>query len=56
MLVRWTRNDCTGEPSSCLLLLILGSFRYLARAFVFDDLEEASAISGETYCHFSMYS
>lgn len=52
MFNRWTGKDCTGEPSSCLSLLILGSFRYLARAFTFDDLEEATAISRENHRQF----
>ena len=49
MFARWTRNDCTGDSSSYLSLLILGTFRNIARAFVFDDFEETTAISRENH-------
>jgi hypothetical protein len=45
---RWGKWNNT----SPLELLILGSFQYLGRGWTFDDLEEATAISGEVHRSF----
>ena len=44
----YRRVDCVGYRSTELSLLLLGSLRYLGRAWTFDDVEEATAISRES--------
>ena len=44
---RWNNPDSVGYPPSSVALLLLGTLRYLGRAWTFDDIEEATAISRE---------
>ena len=44
---RWNNNDAVGVPPSNIALLLLGALRYIGRAWTFDDIEEATAISRE---------
>ena len=44
---QWSCNDATGLASSNIKLLLLGSLRYIGRAWTFDDIEEANGISRE---------
>ena len=45
---QWTRVDATGAEPSNIKLLLLGSLRYIGRAWTIDDIEEANGISSET--------
>jgi len=51
---RWKdgKSDCTGQRSSPLSLLLLGSLRYLGRGWCFDDCEEQTCINEETHRQF----
>lgn len=49
---RWMSSDATGKDATPIELLLLGSLRYLGRAWTFDDLEEATAISQEVHRNF----
>ena len=51
MMNRWSEHSCdaVGKKSSNMMLLLLGSLRYMGRGFTFDDLEEATAISREVH-------
>lgn len=49
---RWQRKDAVGRSSSPIQLLVLGTLRYLGRGWTFDDLEEATSISEETFRQF----
>ena len=42
-------SNFSGANTSPLELLILGSLRYLGRGYMFDDLEECTAISEEVH-------
>ena len=44
---RWTRNDAIGEKPSNTKLLLLGSLRYIGRAWTLDDISEANGISSD---------
>ena len=48
MFCSWTSNDAAGVKPSDTKLLLLGALRYIGRAWTFDDIEEATAISRET--------
>ena len=45
---RWTRSDAAGSRPSNIKLLLLGSLRFLGRAWTLDDLYEANGISINT--------
>ena len=49
---RWSSCDAVGSHPSNLKLLLLGSLRYLGRAWTFDDITEANGISRETNRNF----
>ena len=49
---RWTNPDAVGTQPSNLKLLLLGSLRYLGRAWTFDDVHEANGISREVNRNF----
>ena len=49
---RWSACDAVGSQPSNLKLLLLGSLRYLGRAWTFDDIHEANGISRETNRNF----
>ena len=49
---RWMSRDATGQESSPIELMLLGSLRYLGRGWTFDDIEEATCISLETHRQF----
>ena len=46
------KADATGKEGAPLELLILGALRYMGRGWMFDDLEEATAISEERHRRF----
>ena len=45
-------TNCAGKQTSLLLLLLLGTLRYLGRGWCFDDCEEQTCISEETHHRF----
>eukprot|EP00957_Ditylum_brightwellii_P081661 6212153-Ditylum_brightwellii.AAC.1 len=45
----WKHSDCIRKESSPLELLVLGSMWYLGRGLTFNNIEEYTAISKETY-------
>jgi Plant transposon protein len=49
---RWQRKDASGKLSSPIELCLLGTLRYLARGWTFDDCEENTSISEETHRRF----
>jgi|SaaInl74LU_5_DNA_1037368.scaffolds.fasta_scaffold05662_6 hypothetical protein len=51
---QWSASstDAAGKDSTPIGLLLLGALRYLGRAWTFDDLEEATAISAEIHRSF----
>jgi hypothetical protein len=49
---RWTSKDASGDPSSPIELMLLGSLRYMGRGWTFDDIEESTAINEETHRQF----
>ena len=48
----WNQPSKNHQQSSIIELLLLGSLRYLGRGWTFDDIEESTAISGETHRRF----
>jgi hypothetical protein len=49
---QWQNTDAYGKLSSPIELCLLGSLRYLARGWTFDDLEESTSIGEETHRQF----
>ena len=49
---RWTSRDMCGSPSSDICLLTLGVLRCVTRSWIFDYLEEATAMSRENHRKF----
>ena len=49
---RWTKNNDVGSPPAPLESLLLGFLRYVGRGFTLGDLEECTAIDGETHRQF----
>ena len=47
LFLRWNNPDAAGSRPSSVALLLLGTLRCLGRAWTFDDVEEATAISRE---------
>ena len=54
MFSRWMSCDAFGMQPCNIYLLTLGFLRYIGRNWTFDDLEEATAISGENHRQFYM--
>lgn len=53
---RWLNCDAFGRKPSPISLLLLGTLRYLGRGWTFDDIEEATGISGEVHrCFFHTF-
>ena len=51
---RWMKNDDVGDPPVPIELRLLGFLRYVGHGFTMDDLEEATAVSGETQRQFTL--
>jgi Plant transposon protein len=49
---RWQSSDAAGKLSSPVELCLLGTLRYLGRGWTFDDVEESTSISEETFRRF----
>jgi Plant transposon protein len=49
---RWQMSDAAGKLPSPIELCLLGSLRYLARGWTFDDVEESTSVSEETHRQF----
>jgi hypothetical protein len=43
------KDDCIGNVSSNLRLLLMGTLRYLGQGLTFDYVEEFSFVSGEVH-------
>jgi hypothetical protein len=50
---RWCGHKWNGKKSSQVQLLLLGTLRYLGRGWMFDDIEEQTAISVSVHRNFS---
>ena len=48
VFARWTRTDAIGLSPSNIKLLLLGTLRYIGRAWTLDDLNESNGISKST--------